>query len=96
MRTRALKQKPTKAAKSPAKSAQGKSKPAKASSNSKIDGLIALLQAPRGASLAAMMQASGWQAHSVRGAIAGAIKQRRGLNIVSEKIDGVRMYRVAP
>ena len=39
-----------------------------------------------------MMSATGWQAHPVRGALAGSLK-RRGLAITSEKIDGVRRYR---
>jgi hypothetical protein len=39
-----------------------------------------------------MMTATGWQQHSVRGAMAGALK-KRGLSINSEKTDGVRRYR---
>jgi hypothetical protein len=39
-----------------------------------------------------MMKATGWQAHSVRGAIAGALK-KRGLTITSTKVDGVRRYK---
>ena len=41
------------------------------------------------------MSATGWQAHSVRGAISGAIKKRLGLKVTSEKSDGVRTYRIA-
>ena len=61
----------------------------------KLDQLTALLARPRGASLAEMVAATGWQAHSVRGALSGALK-RRGLEIASEKIDGVRRYRSGP
>jgi hypothetical protein len=41
-----------------------------------------------------MVEATGWQQHSVRGALAGALK-KRGLAITSEKVDGVRRYRAA-
>ena len=58
----------------------------------KLDHLAALLERREGATLAEMMSATGWQPHSVRGALAGSLK-RRGLVITSEKIDGVRRYR---
>ena len=61
---------------------------------SKLDQLVALLARAGGASLAEMMAATGWQQHSVRGAIAGALKKRR-LMITSDKVDGVRRYRMA-
>ena len=57
----------------------------------KLDHLAALLARREGATLADMMSATGWQPHSVRGALAGSLK-RRGLVITSEKIDGVRRY----
>jgi hypothetical protein len=59
---------------------------------SKLDRLASLLARSNGASIAEMTSATGWQPHSVRGALAGALK-RRGLNITSEKIDGVRRYK---
>lgn len=58
---------------------------------SKLDRVAAMLSASGGATIPAIMAATGWQAHSVRGAIAGALK-RRGLVITSEKINGVRRY----
>lgn len=61
-------------------------------SPSKLDQVEALLLAPAGASIAELMHATGWQQHSVRGAIAGALK-KRGLTITSEKCDGTRRYR---
>jgi len=61
---------------------------------SKLDQLEALLRREGGASLPEMQSATGWQKHSVRGAMAGALKQR-GLAISSEKLDGERRYRVA-
>ena len=57
----------------------------------KLESLAILLASPNGASIAEMMSATGWQQHSVRGALAGALK-RRGLIITSEKIDGIRRY----
>jgi Protein of unknown function (DUF3489) len=43
-----------------------------------------------------MMQATGWQAHSVRGALSGALKKKLGLTVSSDKTDSGRVYRVAP
>ena len=57
--------------------------------------LIELLKRPEGVSLAEMVQATGWQQHTVRGAMAGALKKKLGLNIVSDKTDGQdRKYRI--
>lgn len=61
----------------------------------KIAQLTALLLKPEGATLAAMQAATGWQAHSVRGAISGSLKKKLGLDVTSEKADGVRVYRIA-
>lgn len=61
---------------------------------SRLDQLQALLNADGGASIEEMITATGWQAHSVRGAMAGALK-KRSLSISSEKIDGVRRYRAS-
>ena len=59
---------------------------------SKLDQLAKLLARKKGASIAEMMQATGWQQHSVRGALAGSLK-KRGLVITSQNIDGSRRYR---
>ncbi len=57
--------------------------------------LINLLSRPDGASLAEAVEAMGWQPHSVRGAISGAIKKRLGLDVTSEPIEGRgRVYRI--
>ena len=61
----------------------------------KIGVLVELLSRAEGARLEEMMTATGWQAHSVRGAISGAIKKNLGLTVTSQKTDGVRTYRVA-
>ncbi len=61
----------------------------------KLGLVIALLRQPQGTTVEAMMAATGWQAHSVRGALSGAIKKGRGLTVLSEKSEGGRVYRVA-
>jgi len=58
--------------------------------------LLELLRRPEGATIAQLVKATGWQPHTVRGALAGALKKRLGLAITSEKPeDGERVYRVA-
>lgn len=59
---------------------------------SRLDQLQALLTREGGATITEMVEATGWQQHSVRGAMAGALK-KRGLTITSVKTDGVRRYR---
>ena len=61
----------------------------------KLGVLAALLQRREGATIAAMCTATGWQAHSVRGAMAGALKKKLGLVITSDQSDGGRVYRIA-
>jgi hypothetical protein len=58
----------------------------------KLDQIEALLMRPGGASIAELIEATGWQQHSVRGALAGALKKRR-LTITSDKSEGLRRYR---
>jgi hypothetical protein len=60
---------------------------------SKLDTLEKLLKRRNGATITEMMAATGWQQHSVRGALAGAMK-KRGHTIASEKTDGTRRYRI--
>lgn len=71
--------------------------PAKATTKapSKLDLVEGLLLEVGGASIAELMAATGWQQHSVRGALAGALR-KRGLTITSDKLDGVRRYRAGP
>ena len=58
--------------------------------------LIEMLRRPEGATIAQIMTATGWQAHTCRGAFAGALKKKRGLTITSEKAHGgERVYRLA-
>lgn len=60
----------------------------------KLGTLVALLKRPNGATVTQMTVATGWQAHSVRGAMSGAIKKKLGLIIDSEKTDAGRVYRI--
>lgn len=50
--------------------------------------LIAMLRAPDGATIEEIMAATGWQSHTVRGAMAGVLKKKLGLEVTSEKVEG--------
>ncbi len=64
--------------------------------NSKEAQLIGMLRRPEGATIAQIMTQMAWMAHTVRGVLAGALKKRRGLNVISEKPQGgERVYRLA-
>lgn len=56
--------------------------------------MIAMLRGPAGATMDAMTQATGWQAHSVRGFLAGTIRKKFGLNLLSAAGDSGRIYRI--
>jgi hypothetical protein len=57
--------------------------------------IIAMLKRPKGATLAEMVEATGWMAHTVRGSISGALKKKLGLPISAEKVEGRGMvYRL--
>jgi hypothetical protein len=58
--------------------------------------VMTLLRSGEGATLEAMQQATGWQAHSVRGFLSGTVKKRMALSLASERgDDGIRRYRIA-
>jgi hypothetical protein len=51
-------------------------------------------RSPAGATIVAMMKATGWQQHSVRGFLAGVVRKKLKLNLDSKKIDGSRVYSI--
>ncbi len=64
--------------------------------NSKQATVVQMLQRPEGATIAQICEVTGWQAHTVRGTFAGALKKKLGLTIVSDKVKGgERVYRIA-
>jgi hypothetical protein len=62
--------------------------------NTKQDRVIAMLRTPAGATLTSLTAATRWQQHSVRGFLAGVIRKKLGLNLVSEQTDKGRVYRI--
>ena len=83
-----------KSAKSPANMA--KEAPAPRARTTKIEQCLALLGNKYGATIDELQTATGWQAHSVRGFLAGTVKKKLGLVLDSKKTeDGIRRYRVA-
>lgn len=66
----------------------------KAGRTTKIDTVVGMLRRKSGASAQALSDATGWQLHSVRGAIAGHIKKKLGLVVVTTKTDGKTVYRI--
>ena len=61
---------------------------------SKQSQLLALLQSSKGATLAQMADATGWQAHSIRGCISAVFRKRLGLNVQCCPSDTGRVYRI--
>ena len=56
--------------------------------------IIAMLRMPGGTTIAEIMTATDWQQHSVRGFLAGVVRKKLGLNLVSEQTDKGRVYRI--
>lgn len=83
------------AAPKPAVRRGGKSKQPAAQRDTKQATLIALLRRKQGATIVELSEATGWQAHSVRGAISGSLKKKLGLAVTSDAVEGRgRVYRI--
>jgi hypothetical protein len=98
--SRTVKAKPAPAAKRAAHAKTTKAKPqakgaaAPKPTASKQSQLIALMKAPAGATIEQLTSATGWQPHTVRGAISGSLRKRLGLTVVCAGIAGSRVYSI--
>ena len=81
--------------KSKRRSRPGRSSPKTTTrSETKHARILAMLRTPTGATIAALMTATEWQQHSVRGFLAGVVRKKLSLNLVSEQTDKGRVYRI--
>ena len=77
-----------------AQQSQNERKLKQGESRSKQSHVVAMLRSPAGATIDAIMKATGWQQHSVRGFLAGVVRKRLNLKLSSEKVDGNRIYQI--
>ena len=83
-------------AKKAATGRNGANAPRKARAGTKQALVVEMLRRSEGATVDQIMEATGWQRHTVRGTFAGALKKKLGLAVTSEKVEGgARVYRVA-
>jgi hypothetical protein len=87
--------KAAKKAKTPKKAPKAAKKAGAARDGSKAATVLELLKRPDGATLAELMKATSWQAHSVRGFLSGTVGKKLGLTVTSTKVeDGERTYSI--
>jgi Protein of unknown function (DUF3489) len=70
-------------------------KTSKTAARSKQAHVVAMLRSPMGTTIAAIMKATGWQQHSVRGFLAGVVRRRLKLKLASKRVNGNRIYQIA-
>ena len=93
-KTPATKSKPAKTPRKAVKAIAPPATTAKHRSGTKQALLIELLSRETGATIAELVAATAWLPHTIRGAMAGALKKKLGLTITSQKVDGQRVYQL--
>lgn len=93
-RSRPVKTAKPKSSKRPAQDDAVSGTLAKARAGTKNAEVVAMLQDRAGTTIAAIIAATGWQQHSVRGFLAGVVRKKLGLDLISEPGESGRVYRI--